>query len=338
MLVIEISSSGGPEVLRITNRPSPTPGPGDVLIDVHAAGVNRPDLLQRQGSYPPPAGVTDIPGLEVAGIISALGPNDDEGAPASASGRVWRVGDVVCALLAGGGYAEQCVAPGVQCVAAPRGLSLEDAAAIPETYFTVWTNVFERGRLTSGECLLVHGGSSGIGTTAIQLAVARGARVLATAGSDEKVRACEELGAAHGINYRTTDFVAAVKDLTAGRGVDVILDLVGASYLTRNLDCLARDGRLVTIGHMGGGPPSTEISLRQIMLRRLTVTGSTLRARTPREKGTIAAALERDVWPLLEAGRVRPIVAATYPLEDAAGAHALLEQGDVIGKVVLRVR
>jgi putative PIG3 family NAD(P)H quinone oxidoreductase len=302
---------------------------------VEAAGVNRPDLAQRQGKYPPPPGVTDIPGLEIAGRIVALGPEDADGPPRSASGRAWHVGDAVCALVAGGGYAEQTAVPGVQCLPIPRGLSVVEAAALPETYFTVWTNVFERGRLAAGEWLLVHGGSSGIGTTAIQLATARGAHVIATAGTDEKCRACERLGAARGVNYRTTEWVAAVKATTGDRGVDVILDMVGADYVARNLECLARDGRLVQIAHMQG--QTAEVPIRLIMMKRLTWTGSTLRPRSATEKGTIAAALEREVWPLLAAGRVRPIVDRTCSLAEAAAAHAALESGEVIGKVVLTV-
>lgn len=336
MLAIEISSFGPPDVLRLVERPNPVPGPGEVLIEVVAAGVNRPDLLQRQGHYPPPKGTTDIPGLEVAGRIAALGPAAPGAPVGSASGRRWRVGDEVCALVAGGGYAELCAVPGVQCLPIPKGVALVEAGAIPETYFTVWTNVFERGRLAAGEWLLVHGGSSGIGTTAIQLAVARGAQVIATAGSDAKCRAIERLGAARAVNYRTEDFVVVAKDTTAGRGVNVILDIVGGSYTPRNLECLARDGRLVQIGLMGGA--TTEISLQPVLLKRLTITGSTLRARTPAEKSVIAAALEREVWPLVEAGRVRPIIDATLPLGQAAEAHRRLEHGEVIGKIVLLCR
>jgi NADPH2:quinone reductase len=252
------------------------------------------------------------------------------------SGRAWRIGDEVCALVAGGGYAELCAAPGVQCLPVPRGIDLRHAAAIPETFFTVWTNVFERGRLAAGEWLLVHGGGSGIGTTAVQIAAARGARVLGTAGSDAKCRAIERLGAVRGINYRGEDFVAAVRDATAGRGVDVVLDIVGAPYLARNLECLARDGRLVIIGLMGG-EKAGEMSLRTLLQKRLTITGSTLRIRTPLEKGAIAAALERDVWPLLEAGRIRPLVDLVLPLDEAADAHRQLEAGAITGKVVLSV-
>jgi NADPH2:quinone reductase len=334
MKAIEISHFGGPDVLQLVDRPAPVPGPGEVLIDIAAAGVNRPDLMQREGRYPPPKGASDVPGLEVAGTIVAIGPPDAGGPPRSASGRAWAVGDRVCALLAGGGYAERCAVSGLQCLPIPPGLSLTEAAALPETYFTVWTNVFDRGRLASGEWLLVHGGTSGIGTTAIQIASARGCHVLATAGADDKCRAVEGLGAVRGINYRREDFVAVVKDVTAGRGVDVVLDIVGAPYTARNLDCLARDGRLVQVGVMGG--EEVAISLRQMLLRRLTITASTLRIRTPEEKGAIAAALEREVWPLLASGRITPVVGAIFPLANAAGAHAELESGRTIGKVVLK--
>jgi putative PIG3 family NAD(P)H quinone oxidoreductase len=331
MTAIEISAPGAPDVLRLVDRPDPVPGPGDVLIQVAAAGVNRPDLSQRKGHYPPPPGASDIPGLEVAGHIVALGTD----APASASGRIWQIGDEVCALVAGGGYATLAAAPGVQCLPIPRGLSLVEAAALPETYFTVWTNVFERGRLAPGEWLLVHGGTSGIGSTAIQLATARGAKVITTGGSDEKCKAAERLGA-DAVNYRTTDFVEAVRQRTGGRGVDVVLDIMGGSYLARNLECLARDGRCVVIGLQGG--TSAEIPLRVIMQRRLTLTGSMLRPRTPAEKGAIAAALEREVWPLIESGRVRPLVDVTLPLGEAVEAHRRLEEGKVIGKVVLTLK
>jgi len=336
MKAIEIPNPGPPEVLRLTDRPAPSPGPGEVLIAVEAAGVNRPDLMQREGRYPPPPGTTDIPGMEVAGRISAIGPAGPDGDAKSASGRTWRVGDEVCALVAGGGYAELCVAPGVQCLPVPAGLPMIDAAAVPETFFTVWTNVFQRGRLAAGEWLLVHGGTSGIGSTAIQLAVARGAKVLATAGTKAKCEAVERLGATRGINHRSEDFLEVVKDVTAKRGVDVVLDIIGGAYAQRNLECLARDGRLVQVGVMGGS--SAEVQLRTIMLKRLTLTGSTLRIRTPAEKGAIALELEREVWPLLESGRVRPVIDETFPIADAAAAHRKLEQGDVVGKVVLRVR
>ena len=333
MNAIEITAPGPPDVLHLVDRPTPVPGPGEVLIDVAASGVNRPDLMQREGRYPPPKGTTDIPGLEISGVITALGPADSAGGPQSASGRVWRVGDEVCALVAGGGYAAQCAAPGVQCLPVPRGIALEDAAAIPETFFTVWTNIFDRGRLAAGECLLVHGGTSGIGSTAIQLAAARGARVIATAGSGRKCRACERLGAVRAIDYHTEDFVTAVGEATDGRGVDVILDIIGGPYTPRNLECLARDGRLVQIGVMGGA--TAEISLRQILLKRLTITGSTLRIRPPHEKGLIAAALEREVWPLFASGLVRPLVDLRLPLAQAAEAHRRLEAGDIVGKIVL---
>ena len=301
MRAIEIPTFGPPEVLRLTDRPRPDPGPGEVLIAVAAAGVNRPDLMQRAGGYAPPPGTTDIPGLEVSGRIVAVGPPDGGRSALVCERTPWAVGDAVVALVAGGGYADHCVAPGVQCLPIPAGLDDVHAAALPETYFTVWTNVFERGRLATGEWLLVHGGSSGIGTTAIQLAVARGAQVIATAGSAEKCRACEALGAVAAVNYRADDFVTAVKTITGGRGVDVVLDMVGGSYLPRNIECLAVEGRLVQIALMGG--TSAEVRLRPIMQKRLTITGSTLRPRTPQQKGQIAAALEREVWPMLAAGR-----------------------------------
>ena len=324
MLCIEIPAPGGPEVLTPVERDDPIPGADDVLIRVAAAGVNRPDVLQRRGHYPPPRGASDIPGLEVAGTVGALG-----------SGvQGWRVGDRVCALVAGGGYATLCVAPAPQCLPVPASLDLVAAGAIPETFFTVWTNVFDRGRLKSGESALFHGGSSGVGTTAIQLAAARGARVFATAGSDEKCRACEALGAERAINYRNEDFVALLKDLTAGRGVDLILDIVGGEYFARNIAALAVDGRLVEIGFMGGAASAT-IDLADVLRRRLTITGSTLRARTVEEKGAIAAALRREVWPLLEEGRVKPIVYRTFPLTQAADAHRLMESSAHVGKIVL---
>ena len=335
MIAIEIPRPGGPEVLQPVERPAPAPVPGEVVIAVSAAGVNRPDLMQRQGHYPPPPGASDIPGLEVAGQIIAIGDAVDGRPPQSAAGRVWQIGDAVCALVSGGGYAEQCVAPAVQCLPVPEGLTLVQAAALPETFFTVWTNVFDRGRLAFGEWLLVHGGTSGIGTTAIQIAAARGAHVIATAGTPEKCRAAESLGAVRAIDRRREDFAAAVKEITGGRGVDVILDIVGGRYATKNIESLARDGRLVIIGLMDGA--SAEIPLRPILLKRLTITGSTLRIRTPAEKGAIAAALEREVWPLLARGAVRPVVAEVFPLDRAADAHRRLESGEVIGKLVLQV-
>jgi len=321
---VEIVQPGGPEVLRLTERPDPVPGSGEVLIEVAAAGVNRPDVLQRMGAYPPPPGASDLPGLEVAGRVAAVGPGVT----------TWRPGDTVCALVGGGGYASRCLAPALQCLPVPAGLDLVEAAAMPETFFTVWTNVFERGALRAGETALFHGGTSGIGTTAIQLAVARGARALATAGSDEKCQACVALGAEHAINYRTTDFVAAVQAHTNGRGVDLILDIMGGSYVPRNLAALAIDGRLVQIGIMEGEPKAT-VDLWRIMARRLTVTGSTLRARSVEEKGRIADALRREVWPLVEAGRAKPIIAARFPLAEAAAAHRLMESNVHIGKIVL---
>ncbi len=325
MRAIEIRQPGGPDVLTPAERPTPVPGPGEALIKVAAAGVNRPDVAQRQGKYPPPPGASDIPGLEIAGTITQIG---DEV-------REWRVGDRVCALVSGGGYAEYCVAPAPQCLPVPRGMSDVDAAAIPETFFTVWTNVFERGRLAPGESFLVHGGSGGIGTTAIQLAHARGARVFATAGSAEKCRACERLGAERAINYREEDFVAMTREATGGRGVDVILDMIGGDYFPRHIETLATDGRLVQIATLGG--PKAQIFLPAIMQRRLTITGSTLRVRSVGEKGAIAVALRKEVWPLLEAGRVRPVVFRTFPLDQAADAHQLMESSTHIGKIVLTV-
>jgi putative PIG3 family NAD(P)H quinone oxidoreductase len=325
MLAIEIREPGGPEVLVPVERPTPVPADGEVLIKVAAAGVNRPDIFQRLGRYPPPPGASDIPGLEVAGTIAALGPGV----------RDWKVGDAVCALVSGGGYAEYCTAPSPQCLSVPRGLDMTAAAAIPETYFTVWTNVFDRGRLRAGESILIHGGSSGIGTTAIQLARARGSRVFATAGSAEKCAACERLGAERAINYRDADFVAALKDLTGGRGVDVVLDMVGGEYFAKNIEVLAVEGRLVEIATLKG--VKAEVNIQTIMQRRLTVTGSTLRARPIADKGVIAAAVREHVWPLLESGAVKPIIHSTFPLRDAAGAHRLMESSAHIGKIVLTV-
>jgi putative PIG3 family NAD(P)H quinone oxidoreductase len=323
MICIEISKPGGPDVLRPVERPDPVPAAGEVLIRVAAAGVNRPDVLQRRGAYPPPPGASDIPGLEVAGTIEAVG----------SEVRDWRVGDQVCALVSGGGYATMCVVPAPQCLPVPAKLDVVSSAAIPETFFTVWTNVFERGRLETGETALFHGGSSGIGTTAIQLAVARGAIVFVTAGSDEKCRACQALGAAHAINYHTHDFVDVVREVTGGRGVDLILDIMGGSYVPRNLAALATDGRLVQIGLLES--ESTTIDLRRILGRRLTLTGSTLRPRPIEEKGAIAAALRREVWPLLDGGDVKPIVYRTFPLQEAAAAHQMMESSEHIGKIVL---
>ena len=324
-VVVEISRPGPPEVLVPARRPVTPPLTGEVLVRVAAAGVNRPDVMQRLGKYPPPPGASDIPGLEVAGEIVALGPGVED----------WRVGDRVCALVAGGGYAEYCRAPAPQCLPVPRGLGPVEAAALPETFFTVWTNVFERGRLTAGETLLVHGGTSGIGTTAIVLARAFGARVFATAGSAEKCDACRRLGAEVAINYREEDFVPVVKEKTGGRGVDVVLDMVAGDYVPRNLECLAVEGRLVIIAVQGG--VTATVSVLPILQRRLTVTGSTLRPRSVEEKALIARALRDKVWPLLESGRVAPVVHATFPLPEAAAAHRLMESGTHIGKIVLVV-
>lgn len=323
MRAIEITEAGGPDVLQVGERPVPEPGEGEVLIKVAAAGVNRPDVMQRLGMYPPPPGAPDIPGLEVAGTVVALGPE--------VSG--WQVGSTVCALVSGGGYADYCAAPASLCLGIPDALSEVQAAAIPETFFTVWTNVFDRGRLSSGESLLVHGGSSGIGTTAIQLAKAFGSTVYVTAGSTEKCQACTELGADAAINYRDEDFVERISELTNERGVDVILDMVGGDYLPRNLKSLAIEGRIVQIALQGG--PKVEMSLLPIMLKRLTLTGSTLRPRTIAQKAMIAHSLREKVWPLLESGKVRPIVHATFPLARASDAHRMMESSQHIGKIVL---
>ncbi|VFR52740.1 Quinone oxidoreductase [plant metagenome] len=323
MKAIAITAPGGPEVLRPIERPVPVPGPGEVLIKVAAAGINRPDVLQRSGHYPPPAGASDLPGLEVAGEIVA--------GDAEAGG--FAVGDQVCALVTGGGYAEYCVAPALQCLPIPKGLSLVEAAGLPETYFTVWSNVFQRGRLSGEETLLVHGGASGIGTTAIQLARALGHQVYATVGSDERVRAVQALGATLGINYKTQDYAAVVNEATGGRGVDVILDMVAGDYIARNLTCLADDGRIVIIAVLGGIKANFDAG--QVLRRRLTITGSTLRARPVDFKAGIARALREHVWPLLERGTVKPVIHTTLPLEKAAEGHALMESGDLIGKVIL---
>jgi putative PIG3 family NAD(P)H quinone oxidoreductase len=329
MLAIEISRYGGPEVLVPIERPRPVPAPGEVLIQVAAAGVNRPDALQRRGGYPPPAGASDIPGLEVAGTIAEIG----AGGPGRAVAGGYQVGDTVCALVSGGGYAEFCAAPAVQCLPVPRGLDMVAAGALPETVFTVWSNVFERGRLKPGEWILIHGGSSGIGTIAIQLACVLGSHVLATAGSDEKCAACERLGAERAINYRETDFVAAVREATGGRGVDVVLDMVGGDYVSRNVDILALEGRLVQIALQAGS--TAQLNMAPLLVKRLTITASTLRARSVDAKGVLAAAVRTNVWPLLESGAVKPIIYATFPLRAAADAHRLLESGRHIGKIVL---
>jgi putative PIG3 family NAD(P)H quinone oxidoreductase len=324
LIAIEISKFGGPEVLVPAERPRPAPAGDEVLIEVAAAGVNRPDAVQRRGGYPPPAGASDIPGLEVAGTVVEVG---------AGTAAAFKIGDAVTALVSGGGYAEFCTAPAVQCLPVPRGLDMIASAAIPEATFTVWTNVFDRGRLKSGESILIHGGSSGIGTTAIQLARARGSRVFATAGSAAKCQACERLGAERAFNYRETDFVAAVRDATGGRGVDVVLDIVGGDYLPRNIEVLAVDGRLVQIALQSGS--TAQLNMAPMLTRRLTMTASTLRPRTVIEKGAIAAAVRANVWPLFESGAIKPQIFATFPLRAAADAHRLLESGQHIGKIVL---
>ena len=326
MRAIEISAPGGPEVLRVTQRPVPVPAANEVLIEVAAAGVNRPDVLQRKGGYPPPPGASDIPGLEVAGTIVAAG----------AGANTWKTGDRVCALVTGGGYAEYVTAPTPQCLPIPRGLTLVEAAGLPETFFTVWVNVFERAGLKGSETLLIQGGSSGIGVTAIQMARAFGHRVFVTAGSAEKCTACEKLGASRAINYRTEDFVAVVKELTGGKGVDVILDMVGGDYVPRELACLADDGRLSLIAFLGG--TRATIDMTDILRRRLTITGSTLRARSVDVKGAIAQSLEQKVWPLIEAGRIKPVIYRTFRLEEASAAHALMESSAHVGKIILEVK
>lgn len=323
MRAVEITSPGGPEVLQLATRPVPQPGRDEVLVRVRAAGINRPDVIQRLGHYPPPPGASDIPGLEIAGEVVACGEAVTH----------WRIGDRVCALVAGGGYADYCTVHETNALPVPDGLSDPEAAAVPETFFTVWSNVFERGRLLVGETLLVHGGTSGIGTTAIQLAKAFGARVIATAGSDEKCAACRDLGADVAVNYRTQDFVAETKAATGGKGADVILDMVGGGYIARNYEAAAMDGRIVQIAFLEG--PTATVDFRRLMLKRLTHTGSTLRNRPVAEKAALAAALEQHVWPLLAAGRCRPVIHATFPLGEAAQAHALMESSAHIGKIVL---
>ncbi len=325
MTAIGFDAPGGPDVLKAQERPVPQPGPGQILVHVAVAGVNRPDVLQRMGGYAPPPGASDIPGLEIAGRIVALG----EGVSR------YEIGDQVCALVAGGGYAEYAVVHEDNALPIPAGLSLEEAGALPETYFTVWTNVFQRGGLKQGESFMVHGGTSGIGTTAIQLAKAFGATVLATAGSDDKCAACRELGADHAINYRTEDFVAAAKAATGGRGVNLILDMVGGDYINRNYDAAAESGRIVQIAFLNG--PKAEVNFSRLMLKRLTHTGSTLRPRTIAEKAAIARELEEKVWPLLTEGRCKPVIHARFPLAQAAEAHRLMESNAHIGKIVLTV-
>jgi NADPH:quinone reductase len=323
MTAIAITEPGGPEVLVPTDLPVPTPGEREILVHVEAAGINRPDVLQRQGGYPPPPGAPATPGLEIAGWVAQVGPGV----------RRYHPGDWVCALVPGGGYAEYCVVHEDNALPVPQGLSAVEAAGIPETFFTVWTNVFERGRLKAGEVFLCHGGSSGIGTTAIQMARARGARVFATAGSSGKCRACEELGAERAINYREEDFVEIVKQATSGRGADVILDMVGGSYIPRNIAVAARDGRIVNIAFLQGS--KTEVDLLPMMMKRLTLTGSTLRIRSVAEKAEIARALEEQIWPLIESGTIKPEIYRTFPMREAAAAHALMESNAHIGKIVL---
>ena len=323
MQAAAITEPGGPEVLRLVERPVPEISAGEVLIDVAAAGVNRPDVMQRMGLYPPPPGASDLPGLEIAGTVVSAAPDVTRVA----------VGDRVCALVSGGGYAEYCPAAAELCLPIPDGLDFFQAAGLPETFFTVWTNVFDRGGLQANEAFLVHGGTSGIGTTAIQLAKAFGARVFTTAGTAEKCQACLDLGADFSINYRDEDFVERVKSLTDGRGVELILDMVGGDYFPRNLKCLATEGRLVQIALQRG--PKTEINLLPIMLKRLTVTGSTLRPRSVAQKAQIARALEKQVWPLLASGEVKPVIHASFPLGQADEAHRLMESSRRIGKIIL---
>jgi NADPH2:quinone reductase len=325
MRAVEIKKPGGPEALVPAERPLPTPKPNEILVKVAAAGVNRPDVLQRQGLYAVPPDASDLPGLEIAGEVVACG----------SSATRWKVGDKVCALAHGGGYAEYCVVPEVQALPLPKGLSLIEAASLPETFFTVWSNVYDRGRLKAGETLLVHGGSSGIGVTAIQIARAMGNRVLATAGSDEKCAACVKLGADKAINYRSQDFLAEVLAATDNKGVNVILDMVGGDYVPKELKCLAEEGRLVFIAFLRG--PKTELDINEVMRRRLTLTGSTLRPRPVEFKGAVAASLRQHVWPLIEAGKIKPVVFKTFPLAQAADAHRLMESSQHIGKLVLTV-
>ncbi len=325
MTVVAISKPGGPEVLKPETRPVPRPGPGEILIKVKAAGVNRPDVAQRSGSYPPPPGASDLPGLEVAGEVVALG----EGASRH------KVGDTVMSLVAGGGYAEYCIAQDVQAMSVPPSLSIQEAGALPETLMTVWHNVFERGGLKAGETLLIHGGSSGIGTMAIQLAKAFGAKVLVTVGSQDKADACVKLGADRAINYKTEDFVAVAKEATSGKGADVILDMVGGDYIERNYDAAATDGRIVQIAFLGG--PKATVNFVKLMVKRLTHTGSTLRPRSNADKAAMVAAIEAKVMPFLREGRIKPLMDSTFPLSDAAKAHARMETSQHIGKIVLEI-
>jgi NADPH2:quinone reductase len=325
MRAIEITQPGPPEVLRLCDRSLPQLKAGEVLIKVHAAGINRPDVIQRMGHYPVPPGASDLPGLEIAGEI----------VDGDLSGSDFKLGDMVCALVQGGGYAEYCAAPLLQCLPVPKGLSAIEAASLPETFFTVWSNVFDRAHLAGAETLLVQGGTSGIGVTAIQMATALGHRVFATAGSDEKCRACEKLGAVRGINYRNEDFVEVIKTETGGKGVDVILDMVGGLYVAREIDCLADDGRLAVIALLGGAKAT--VDLGQVLRRRLTLTGSTLRPRPVAFKAAIVDNLRKHIWPLIEVGRIKPVIYKVFPLEEAVQAHVLMETSMHVGKIVLQV-
>jgi len=325
MRAVEISNPGGPEVLRVVDLPKPAPKPNEIVVRVAAAGVNRPDVLQRMGHYPVPPDASPLPGLEIAGEVAELG----------AAVKLWKRGDKVCALVNGGGYAEYCAVPETQALPVPKGLSMVEAASLPETCFTVWGNVYDRGRLAPGESLLVQGGTSGIGVTAIQMAAATGNRVFATAGSEEKVAACVKLGAEKAFNYKTQDWVAEVRAATGGKGVNVILDMVGGDYVPRELKCLAEEGRLVFIAYLRG--PRSELDIDAVMRRRLTVTGSTLRPRSTEFKGSLARNLREKIWPLIEAGRIRPQLYRTFPLAQAAEAHRLMESSQHIGKIVLTV-
>jgi len=325
MKCIEISKPGGPEVLVPAERPTPSPKANEILVKVAAAGVNRPDVLQRMGHYPVPPDASDLPGLEIAGEVAACGPGVT----------LWKPGDKVCALVHGGGYAEYCVAPEVQALPMPKGFTATQAASLPETFFTVWSNVYDRARLAPGESLLVQGGTSGIGVTAIQMAAAMGNRVFATAGSDEKCAACVRLGAEKGINYKTQDFLVEIKAATGGKGVNVILDMVGGNYVPKELKCLADDGRLVFIAFLGG--QKTELDISELMRRRLVMTGSTLRPRPVEFKGAIARRLKEVIWPLIEAGKIKPEIYKTFPLAQASDAHRLMETSQHIGKIVLTV-
>ncbi len=325
MKCIEVSEPGGPEVLKVVSRPVPSVGQGDVLIKVVLAGVNRPDVLQRQGAYPPPPGASDLLGLEVSGEVVALG-DDVEGL---------HIGDKVCALTNGGGYAQYCVVPAGQCLPIPNGLSVEEAALVPETFFTVWFNLFLQGGLKAGQSLLVHGGTSGIGTTAIQMAGALGATVYTTAGSDEKCAACLKLGAKRAINYKSEDFVEVIKELTDGKGVDMVLDMVGGDYITRNIRCLARKGRLINIAYLQGS--KAEVNFMSVMVKQLTLTGSTLRPQSKAIKAQIAQDLKKTVWPLLEEGKIKPVIHQIFEMEEVGEAHRMMESSQHIGKLGLKI-